>query len=167
LLIPLTAAEKPPGDVELTSPKTPTALPSKELVEPRIAGTVPDVALLATDRTATPPVAEVLPEYGKGNMLEGVPHATPVPSYKSACPFCAPTELIFCVVTEELASFAVVTALFARSTAAMVASRIFALVTEPSAIVGFGYEPVRSPPAVPPGGNVTPPASFDCVTAPS
>jgi hypothetical protein len=47
---------------------------------------------------------------------------------------------------------------------------IFGPVIEPLAILGFGYVPLRSPPAEPLGGSVigiTPLASFTNVTAPS
>src|SRR4051794_232304 len=69
---------------------------------------------------------------------------------------------IFTLLTEPSASFAVV----------IDASATFAVVTEPSAIfaeviasfatVGFGYVPVRSPPADPLGGSdVGAPLSFE------
>jgi hypothetical protein len=47
---------------------------------------------------------------------------------------------------------------------------IFGPVIEPLAILGFGYVPIRSPPAEPLGGSVigiTPLASFDDVMTPS
>ena len=47
--------------------------------------------------------------------------------------------------------FAVVTALLAISAVAMVPSAIFVDVIADVATVGFGYVPVRSPPATPPG----------------
>src|ERR1041384_6311492 len=66
-------------------------------------------------------------------------------------------SIIFEVPTELSASFGLVTE----------ASAIFAVVIARLETVGFGYVPLRSPPADPLGGNVvgiTPAASFALVT---
>ncbi len=122
---------------------------------------------------ADPPGGSVIPAASFAAVIE--PSATLAVVMASLASLVVPTDpsIILLAFTEPSASFAVVTASLAILSVLTEASAGFAVATAPSAIfaevmalaptAGFGYVPVRSPLADPPGGSVIPAASFAAV----